>query len=250
MADTVFRSGKRRVFVSEPIDAATTTFALDEASAHYLTRVLRLREGTLVDVADGTGRLWQGVLQPQNSAWQLSQFAMIFEQELAPARILAAALIKPDRWEWMLEKAAELGVNTIIPLKAERSVVELEPRKAAQRLERWAKIVEGAARQCERLAPVHLETPTSLADVLARYRDAQALMLDEAVPKRAWPHVQSERPVLLFVGPEGGWSEEERAQLHRAGVIPCGLGSNVLRAETAAIAALTIVRALDDGLVS
>lgn len=249
MTETVFRTGRRRLFSASPLADGATELKLDDASAHYLTRVLRLRPGTAVDVADGSGRLWQGELDDADGAWWLRDLRVIHEEALGPERVLVAALLKGDRWEWMLEKAAELGVSTIVPVNAARSVVTLDAKNQAKRLSRWTTIVEGAARQCERLAPVHVEAPTSLEDAIARYPDATRLMLDETTPKNPWSRRLVGKPIVLFVGPEGGWTDEERALLRAAPAHACGLGANVLRAETAAIAALTIVRALEDELI-
>lgn len=245
-----FRSTNRRIFVSDPLDAQVSDLALDADAAHYLTRVLRLREGTRVDVADGTGRLFEGVLTSVSEGWSLHALRLVHQEPLRRPCILAASLIKQDRWEWMLEKAAELGVDVVLPLTAERSVVEFDGKKLTQRMERWTKIIEGAARQCERLSAVQLEPPTTLADALARYPEATRLMLDEASPRRSWPSIPAVQPILLLIGPEGGWSDDEREQLAQAHVQPCGLGANILRAETAAVAALTLVRAIEDGLLS
>lgn len=249
MSASGFRSTNRRIFVSEPLDAQASVLGLDADAAHYLTRVLRLRAGTRVDVADGTGRLFEGTLTSASDAWSLNALRLVHHEPLRRPCILAAALIKQDRWEWMLEKAAELGVDVVLPLTAERSVAEFDGKKLEQRMERWTRIIEGAARQCERLSAVQLEAPTTLVDALARYPEATRLMLDEASPRRAWPSLPTAQPIVLLIGPEGGWSDAERAHLANANVLPCGLGANILRAETAAVAALTLVRAIEDGLL-
>ena len=249
MSDEIFRSAKRRVFVSAPLEGSPERYDLDDESSHYLTRVLRLREGTAVDLADGTGRLFQGALTKSGDGWALASLALIHQEPARPLRVLAASLIKFDRFEWMIEKAAELGADLVIPIEAERSVVAVEPRKVDARVGRWQKIAEGAARQCERLGAVRVLAPQSLEDTLAAFPEAQRLMLDEVVAMRPWPSIREGAPLVLFIGPEGGWSDDERSQLEAAGVERCGLGPNLLRAECAALAALTLVRALDAGLV-
>lgn len=249
MPDRVFRSDKRRIFVSSPIDDGLQRYTLDDANAHYLTRVLRLKATTQVDVADGTGRLLQGDLQQDGDTWTLHNLRVIHQEPADPRRIVAAALIKPDRWEWMLEKAAEIGATEIQPVTAQRSVVQIPAAKLSKRLERWERILEGSSRQCERLSPVRIHPPRTLADTLENAHATTCLMLDEDVPKRAWPTLDLAQPITLFVGPEGGWTDEERTQLHAANALSCGLGKNLLRAETAAVSALTILRALDHGLL-
>lgn len=248
MSDQIFRSAKRRIFVSPPLDDGVRRWTLDEANAHYLTRVLRLKAGTEVDLADGSGRLYRGQLTQDGSEWALDALRVIHQEPAEPERILAAALIKPDRWEWMLEKAAEIGATKILPITADRSVVTIPANKLAHRLERWERILEGAARQCERLSQVTIAAPTSLASALEETQHTTQLMLDEDVPKRPWPALPLDQAITLFIGPEGGWSDDERQLLHTT-ALPCGLGRNLLRAETAAVAALTIVRAYDAGIV-
>lgn len=248
MSDQIFRSGKRRIFVSTPIAQGQACWILNELNAHYLSRVLRLKAGTKVDLADGSGCLYQGELTQEGNAWTLANLRLIHQEPPEPERILAAALIKPDRWEWMLEKAAEIGATRILPIAADRSVVSIPSNKLDKRLERWERIVEGAARQCERLSQVTIDVPTSLASALESTRNTTQLMLDEDVPKRTWPTLTPREAITLFIGPEGGWSDDERHLLHTTAT-PCGLGRNLLRAETAAISALTLVRAFDNKLL-
>lgn len=249
MSDDVFRTGERRIFVSSRIEDEAITWALNDEDAHYLTRVLRLPEGSAVDIADGSGRLFQGVLSKATAAWLLTELHLIHEVPLAAPRLLAAALIKGDRWEWMLEKAAEIGADRILPIQADRSVVTIPDQKIEKRLARWSKIVESAARQCERLNSVTIDAPADLATVLQHTEGMTRLMLDEAVPTHPWPAIERNQAIVVFIGPEGGWTDQERARLHNHHVMSCGLGDNLLRAETAAIAALTLVRAIDARLL-
>lgn len=245
MTDRVYRSGKRRIFVSSALEGSPASWTLSDANAHYLTRVLRLREGTAVDLADGSGRLFAGTLRAHDDTWVLEDLHIAHQETLHPPRIVAAALIKPDRWEWMLEKAAEIGATHILPIQAAHSVVRIPDKKVAKRLERWQRILEGAARQCERLSPVTIDAPCTLQEAIAQTEYTHRLMLDEAVPNRAWPALELQQPIALFIGPEGGWNDDEREALQQAPAQSVGLGRNLLRAETAAISALTIVRALD-----
>lgn len=245
MTDRIFRSGKRRIFVSPALEGSPDTWPLSDADAHYLTRVLRLKEDTPVNLADGSGRLFEGTLAPNGDAWTLQNLHVVHTEAPQPPRILVAALIKPDRWEWMLEKAAEIGATHILPLQAARSVVRIPPKKLPKRRERWQRILEGAARQCERLSPVTIDAPITLQQALEQTEQTTRLLLDETVPKRAWPSLDIHQPIAIFIGPEGGWDDDERTQLNQANAQSVGLGRNLLRAETAAISALTILRALD-----
>jgi 16S rRNA (uracil1498-N3)-methyltransferase len=156
------------------------------------------------------------------------------------------SLIKFDRFEWMIEKATELGVATIIPLEADRSEKGLE-LAARKRIERWRKIARAASQQSRR---VHL--PEILEPV--RVREASI----HAAPNRFYLEETPGCPLLLravlaradrkpgdtvaaMVGPEGGWTDRERAQLIAAAWTPVSLGAQILRTETAAIAAAAVL---------
>src|SRR5690625_4226540 len=99
MSDQTFRSAKRRIFVSPAIGDGVRRCTLGEATAHYLTRVLRLKAATEVDFADGSVRLYRGQLTQDGSEWPLDALRVIHQEPADPERNLAAALIKPDRWE-------------------------------------------------------------------------------------------------------------------------------------------------------
>lgn len=245
----MYRSSVRRVFLSSPLEGEPTTIALEREVAHHLVKVLRLRPGTLVDAADGSGRLFQGRLEEAGEGWELQDAQVVYREAAAPPRILVASLIKMDRFEWVIEKAGELGVDRLIPVNASRSVVEIEARKVSDRVARWQKIADGAVRQSERMRGLIVDAPTSLSAALEATSTAQLLMLDEEVATTPWPELTMDRGVAMFIGPEGGWTQEERETLERSGASRCGLGPSVLRAETAALASMALVHALTARLV-
>lgn len=156
---------------------------------------------------------------------------------------LCAALIKFDRLEWMIEKSTELGVERIQPVEAARSEKGLL-RASAKRAARWARIAREAAEQSRRLRAPEIMPAVRLEACLAAGGDARFRLEEDAAPTLAsllvrQPEAGSE--VRLLVGPEGGWTGEERAAAARAGWLPASLGPRVLRAETAAIAAVAVV---------
>ena len=158
--------------------------------------------------------------------------------------VLCAALIKFDHFEWMIEKATELGVSEIVPVETIRSERGLE-RAAHKRVERWRRIALEASQQSRRAFLPEVSEPESLRDALdreANYRFAldenpAAQPLNTALPSARNP----QDAVAMLIGPEGGWTDDERAQFTAAGWLPVSLGSLILRAETAALAALAIV---------
>ncbi len=238
----------RRIVLAEPPNDDTGDVALDDDAAHYVTRVLRLRDGEHVEALSArTGRAWRGVLRWRDGAPWLCERALI-DTPLAAPLVLIAALIKGTRWDGLLEKATELGASDVRPFEAQRSVVQVPPHKVDDRTQRWQRICDGAARQCGRIAPIRVHPPTALADALAAV-EGTVLVCDEAAAGTTWPRLGANEPTTVVVGPEGGFTDDERRALSRAGAITVGLGSFVLRAETAATAALTAVRLQRDGLL-
>jgi 16S rRNA (uracil1498-N3)-methyltransferase len=154
-------------------------------------------------------------------------------------------LFKFDRLEWLLEKATELGVNSVCFVKAERSENGLD-KAAEKRIERWRKIAVEASQQSRRLCAPELYPVSRFKEAIRTNADSQRLFLDE---DRSGPPLiealsSSAGPVALLVGPEGGWTGSERSEARDAGWLPVSMGANILRTETAAMAALAVVNAV------
>jgi 16S rRNA (uracil1498-N3)-methyltransferase len=230
---------RRRFFV----DQVRRGFAeITGSEAHHLTRVLRVEAGQQFEISDNQ-RAW--LAQVETARKDLVQFRVI--EELAagpelPSVKLYLALIKFERFEWAVEKATELGVTRIAPVEAARTERGLF-EGARKRVERWHRIAREASEQSRRLRAPEVTDPLRLAEALqdsSRHR----CWLDEqpgATPlARAFSPVAGDACALL-IGPEGGWTDTERAEFARAGWIAASLGPTVLRAETAACAALAVV---------
>jgi len=158
--------------------------------------------------------------------------------------VLCAALIKFDHFEWMIEKATELGVSEIVPVETIRSERGLE-RAAHKRVERWRRIALEASQQSRRAFLPEVSEPEPLRDTLNREATCK-FALDENPAARplnaALPAARDPQDtVVMLIGPEGGWTDDERVQFAAAGWSPVSLGPLILRAETAALAALAIV---------
>jgi 16S rRNA (uracil1498-N3)-methyltransferase len=228
--------GEVRLFLA-PEQFEGTGASLTASQHHYLRQVLRLRAGARCLVLDGCGRAWRGTFDGE-------QFIALAD-ELHPAGrelpvhvCLACAVPKGERWEWLLEKATELGVAEVVPLVSERSVVHPRP----QRLERWQAIVREAAEQCERAILPRVHLPLDFQAFL-RLGVAGARFICTARGTRPslWSQLPPSGPGLLTVvsGPEGGFSDGEIAQAVATGFQPVALGGRVLRAETAPLVALS-----------
>jgi 16S rRNA (uracil1498-N3)-methyltransferase len=158
---------------------------------------------------------------------------------------ILASLIRFERFEWMLEKATELGVERVVPVQAERSERGLE-QAAGKRLSRWNRIVREASEQSRRARLPEIGDPVPLAQAL-KIEGAYHYVLEEAeappIGSVLPVHRQPGDSVVLLIGPEGGWTDRERELIAAAGWRSVSLGREILRAETAVLAALAVVNA-------
>lgn len=206
---------------------------LDAADRHHLERVLRVRAGDPITVADGCGR------------WRTARFGpeieptgeVIEEPEELPRLTVGFALVKGDKPETIVQKLTELGIDRIVPFRAERSVVRWDDERAAKAVSRLRAVARAAAMQCHRPRLPAVEDVTALAALAAE--PGAALADRQGAP----PSLATATTIL--VGPEGGWSDRERALLDRR----VALGGHVLRAETAAVTAGAVLAALRVGIV-
>jgi 16S rRNA (uracil1498-N3)-methyltransferase len=207
---------------------------LDDADRHHLERVLRLRAGEELTVADGRG------------GWRVCRFGSELEPlgsaehrpPAEPRLTIAFALVKGERPEWTVQKLTELGVDEMIPFVGERSVVRWRDDRADRQVERLRRVAREAAMQSRRAWLPDVSGVTTFGDVATR---SGAALIDLGGPDRP-----SLRHTVLLVGPEGGWSDAER----ECGLPAVGLGPNVLRAETAAVAAASVWAGLRAGIVA
>jgi 16S rRNA (uracil1498-N3)-methyltransferase len=232
---------RRRFFVDE-VRNGKAQIAGDEA--RHLTRVLRVEAGQRYEISDNRS-VYLAEIETARKENVVFRTLEKLPAAAPSARVeLYAALIKFDRFEWIVEKATELGVTEIVPIEATRSERGLE-KAAAKRVGRWRRIALEASQQSRRTRLPEIAEPVTFAQAMARtgtYRYA----LDEnpgAVPLlEALPAVRTVHDtVAILTGPEGGWTEEERACFAAAGWTPVSMGPLILRAETAVIAALAVV---------
>ena len=248
----------RRRFFVEHFDGNSA--ALHGEAAEHLGRVLRAEPGQLYELSDGK-KVWLGrverVALPKRGESRI-EFALvepIAAREPALRIELLIALVKFDRFEWCLEKATELGASDIIPLAAARTDKPLTAA-AAKRRARWEKILLESAQQARRLRPPVLRVepdgaPDKPEQAFARCSAACKILLSErtgAPPLRdvleaakGTPSGAAAESAALAIGPEGGWTDAELSAARAAGFAEASLGENILRTETAVIAALAIL---------
>jgi len=216
--------------------------ALVGADAEHLARVLRVRVGEEFDIA-ADGRVRRGCvvsITPERVEFELGED---LPAVLLPYITLLLAIFKFDRMEWAIEKATELGVARMVPLIVKRTDSHLASA-AAKRVERWRRIAREAAQQSRRVAPPEIAVLARLQDVLDVAAERR-IVLSEAEEQVSLKKAVagSKGPLALAIGPEGGWTGEEERQFREHGWTAASLGPTILRAETAAIAAVSIVAA-------
>jgi 16S rRNA (uracil1498-N3)-methyltransferase len=226
-----------RFYVSPEINELTHSIWIhDERLLNQWHKVLRFRQGDQVVLFDGiaSDRLYIIVrMEPKGVQLEL---ITEFERKLPNRHIyLFFSLLKKDKNDWVLQKCTELGVSNFVPLIAKRS------EKTGFNIERAEKIVIEAAEQCGRSDIPHIREPTSLDTALNEYKDKVQLLVADESPQSLIISQQSDNPIGIFIGPEGGWTEIELELFKDAEVKHLQLGNLTLRAETAAVAAVTKV---------
>jgi 16S rRNA (uracil1498-N3)-methyltransferase len=223
---SALRSTSAHVLVDTDRLGAGGEVAIDDDAEHHLRRVLRLRDGDVVSVTDGQGRWCLAVVIVDGRVLRLDASTPVVV-EPAPTRTvtIAAAMPKGDRLDWMVQKVTELGVDRLVLLHAEHSVVRWKPDRAEHQLARLQRIADEALRQSRRVRRMVIDVPVAATDVLGQFVVAE-------------PGGRSLRAgdTTVAVGPEGGWSAAELAVCRDR----IDLGPTILRTETAAVAVSTL----------
>lgn len=228
---------RRRFFVDQVRNGHAE---ISGADAKHLTRVLRVEAGQCYEISDNRDVYLSEIEIARKDLVVFRTLEKLETQAPLPRLVLCAALIKFDRFEWMIEKATELGVSEIVPVQTMRSERGLE-RVAHKRLVRWRRIALEASQQSRRAFLPVIHEPADLRAALAR-QSGRRYALDET--PRVSPLVRlldASDDVALLIGPEGGWTDEERDSFIAAGWTSVSLGPLILRTETAAVAALALV---------
>jgi 16S rRNA (uracil1498-N3)-methyltransferase len=220
---------------------------LPEHSAHHAREVLRLRAGAPVRVFDGAGAEYEAVLDAVTRRTVSARLGhALAPRPESPLRlVLAVSPLKGDRMEIVVQKATELGAAEIWPTVSVRTDAAARPALQGSRSERWQRVAAGAAEQCGRAVVPPVAPTATLDGLLARPFDGARVVLLETPghPALASLPMDPSAPLLLLVGPAGGFEPAEAERLRVAGFLSASLGPRVLRAETAAVAAVAIAQA-------
>ncbi|MBI4341933.1 MAG: 16S rRNA (uracil(1498)-N(3))-methyltransferase [Candidatus Omnitrophica bacterium] len=236
----------RRVLVPPNALHGEAVILTDPQELHHLLRVLRVKSGDQVECFDGAGNRFLGRVSRCRVREVVVTLERRWQEPMPVLRVtLAQALIKPDRFEWAVQKATELGVDRIVPLMAARTVVRLRADEADRKRLRWERIAREAATQCGRATLPQLDAPQPFAAFAAGLDASRpALVATLAVPTRplheAWDG--SAGSITIAIGPEGDFTQDEVRLAQRHGAAAVSLGIYTLRSETAALAALAMVQ--------
>ena len=215
---------------------------------HHLRESLRLSPGEALTVTDDRGIRYRTEVVEVTARQLVSR---ILDTATAPAQtgpslVLAQALLKGEKMDWVIQKATELGVDRIIPIYAARSVVKLRADRAEHQLARWQRIALEAAQQSERWSVPKIEQPATLPQLAGGDGGSFKIILAERSNGASLQTVSlptgSHDTILSLIGAEGGWTEDELRVAQDHGWRTITLGSRILRAETAAIAAVSILQ--------
>jgi|HubBroStandDraft_2_1064218.scaffolds.fasta_scaffold63415_1 16S rRNA (uracil1498-N3)-methyltransferase len=241
-----------RVYVEAPV-ATGKRLVVEGSAANHITRVLRLRSGDLLTVFDGSGGEFGARIEEfrKDSVVVTVEEHRPLDRESPLPLTLAQGISRGERMDWVIQKATELGTSRIVPLFTKRSMVRLDERQAERKLQHWRAIAIAACEQCGRNKIPELAAPVDFFDVLpADDSGAMRLLLSPTgnlriedlaeVGQDLAPGVR--KGITVLIGPEGGLEEVEQEAALAAGFKAVQLGPRVLRTETAAIAALTIIQ--------
>lgn len=230
--------GDVRIFIS-PLTAGEVIVRGDEH--HYVSRVRRARVGDAIELVDGAGQRARGVIEKiadRETVVRVDAVEAI--GDLPPRLRVLVPPIKGDRMDTCIEKLVEAGVDEIVVWPAARAVVRLEGARLASRIEHYQALAQAAARQSGRATVPAVSAASSLAEAIARLPDGARVVLDPSADRGAWPAADD---LTLISGPEGGLAPAEHDVLAAADFTSIGLGPRVLRAETAPVIAVALVRA-------
>lgn len=222
------------------------TILLSEEESHHLVRVLRARPGDSFFAYDGKGSIFKCRLAKGPGGWHGEILEKLESQAESRLSIcLAQSLIKKDKFEWVIQKAVELGVKEIVPVISWRTEVRPDEGSVSHKMQRWEKIVAEAFKQSCRGVLPRLHTPMPVESFLQNWSADLRFVLDEAGGVRLRTLLQEKKSAqscLFLVGPEGGWDDRDRQLFTAHGVTAVNLGDRVLRTETCPITVLSILQ--------
>lgn len=236
-----------RIYTADEQLQVGTMVALDREASNHLSRVLRLRVGNEVVLFNGDGHDYQGKIEAieRNQV----QVHLLQTQEVnleSPLHIhLYQGVSRGDKMDLTLQKGVELGIKEFTPIITERCGVKLDEKRWAKKVQHWEKVIISACEQCGRNQIPRLNPVTQLSQAIIQ-RSGQDFFLhpDAQIQFKNYGAVNLEQVISLWVGPEGGFSDSEIDEVIGSDITPVALGPRVLRTETAALAAVSVINSV------
>jgi len=232
-----------RVYTPQAL-SPSANISLEEGASHHLLKVLRMAVGREVTLFNGEGNEYLATItQATKKVANLTlSEAQSISRESPLDTELAIAVSRGERFDWVIQKATELGVSRIIPLFSERTEVRLSAERLQKREQQWQKIIIAACEQCQRNR-LPILAPAMNVENYCQYSNAETRLVLHHRSTTPLAAIATPRSVALLIGPEGGLSDPEITLAEAAGFQGLALGPRVLRTETAPLAALAILQA-------
>ncbi|MEW6130342.1 MAG: 16S rRNA (uracil(1498)-N(3))-methyltransferase [Acidobacteriota bacterium] len=241
---------QRRRFYASPDAINDRRITLSGDESHHLLRVLRLQAGDEVFVFDGCGQEYRCQFVEAKSKLAVVEIgeALTDVVESPLAITLAQALVKGEKFDLIVQKATELGVSRIVPLATARADMKLNAEQANKRQDRWHRIALEALKQSGRRTLVAIEKPSAIDKFIATHdseSQGEIIFFNErggALLDQTMSELINKDAVTVMIGPEGGWGDDEIDCFNQCGAKAVTLGRRILRSETAALVAVTLLQ--------
>lgn len=233
-----------RIFQSVPLQE-NTVIQLDEAATHHVARVMRAKVGDTLFLFNGTGGEYESEISKIDKKTVTVKIKTFIDRDVeSPLELyLAQGISRGEKMDYTIQKAVELGVKKIIPLFTERCNVKLDDDRKEKRIQHWRSIVVGACEQSGRNKVPEILPPQSLTAWMKNTEaDLKFVLAPQATRKLSEINFEKNSRVVLLIGPEGGLSDEEIHCATQNGFLSLSLGPRILRTETAAVAAISVLQ--------
>lgn len=237
-----------QVFVA-PEDLTKDSFVVRGREAHHLIRVLRKKADDEIDLFDGRSSQFTGRLTSINSSANEVR-GVILKTKDQPERlhtvVLYQGLPRGAKFDYVIEKATELGVDVIVPVLSKKNPVQVSLEKMGTKVPRWERVAKASAKQCNRADVPTVEAPRELKDLAPHLKNGLSVFLWEKEKHQTLKRIlrvaaASHSTINLIIGPESGFTSEEASFLESSGAFPVTLGKRILRTETTGLAVLSIL---------
>jgi 16S rRNA (uracil1498-N3)-methyltransferase len=235
-----------RFYCPQPHYSTSKLILTDNEEIHHARDVLRLKPGEKIICFNGQGEEAEGVIESINNKKIIVEILSThIRSHRGPRIILACAIPKRSKFEWIIEKTTELGVSEIYPIETERSEIHLDEKRQVLKTRRYQLVALNAAKQCQRSTIPEIHSSIDFKKLLSHFHGGQnikmlipSLMGERVNIFQALSSFKTPKTIAIFIGPEGDFTEKEYAYASQMGCIAVTLGETILKVETAAITAV------------